>query len=390
MQAEDANEGLVSEVQLKDLRVGGSPSMFVARVVSAQYRDVIRKSDGGRRPVLSGLLSDGTATVRFTWWDPPKEGVDRGTVLRVANAQVQEFREQIEVSFTWRTRVAPAGDAELPHVDPHTLPTRQVADLAARDEGFRLLVRVMKVGSKTVTVGADRRLVFEGVLADASGSVPFTAWSDFSLKAGEALSISGAYVRSFRDRPQLTLDERSMIERVDALSVAGLPVDLQPTLRSTSELEQSKGGEFVAFEGVVVGLMPPSGVVYRCPNCRRATQKGLCRVHGAVTGEADLRARLIVDDGMGSVTANLDRPFTEELFHRTLADCLEQLRSQPDPSRVEEELFEATYGRWLRLEGRVTRDDFGLTIYPDRVLPARGPPASTLDAVERRMAGGGG
>jgi len=64
------------EVRLKELKMGEGPIEFVARVVTCERREVTRKSDGGRRPLLSGLLSDGTATVRFTWWDPPREGIE--------------------------------------------------------------------------------------------------------------------------------------------------------------------------------------------------------------------------------------------------------------------------------------------------------------------------
>jgi ssDNA-binding replication factor A large subunit len=101
-------------VLLRDLRATSDPVSIVARVVTAQRREVTRKSDGGRRPVLSGLLSDGTASVRFTWWDPPSETIEKGEILRAVNVQVREWQGRIEVSFNWKSRVAAAGEAELP------------------------------------------------------------------------------------------------------------------------------------------------------------------------------------------------------------------------------------------------------------------------------------
>ncbi|MGI0156425.1 MAG: OB-fold nucleic acid binding domain-containing protein, partial [Thermoplasmata archaeon] len=72
---------------MRDLRPTSPPVEVVARVVSVERREVTRRSDGSRRPLLSGLLHDGTGTVRFTWWDPPREGIERGTVLRAAGAE---------------------------------------------------------------------------------------------------------------------------------------------------------------------------------------------------------------------------------------------------------------------------------------------------------------
>lgn len=368
------------ELRLKDLRPTDRPVIIVARIVSAQRREITRRSDGGRRPVLSGLLSDGTATVRFTWWDPPNEEVERGTVLRAGPVQIREFRGRAEVSFNWKTRVAPAHESDLPSLRAEDLPVARVATLADGDEGFRLEARVVKLQPKTVSVGEERRLLFEGILLDASGSVGFTAWSDFQLVPGAAIRIVGGYVRAFRGRPQVILDERSQVETIDG---RGLPTlddwqRLGPT--PIALVGAARGGEHVVLEGLVVGLSPPSGLVYRCPQCRRSVTKGLCRLHGSVTGEADLRARIVLDDGTGAATVNAGREDTERLWGRRLAQCLEQLRDQPDPSVLEEQLFEALFGRRLRAAGRAASDDFGVTLYPESIaeLPPDPVDAETL------------
>jgi ssDNA-binding replication factor A large subunit len=203
-----------AEVRLRDLRPTDVPVIVIGRVVSAERREITRRSDGGRRPVLSGLLSDGTATVRFTWWDPPAEEIERGTVLRAGPVQVREYRGKAEVSFNWRTRVAPASERELPDLGPDDLERRTVASLAEGDEGFQMEARVASVTARTVTVGEERRQLYEGVLFDATGAVGYTAWSDFALREGAPLRVIGGYVRSFRGRLRLTLDERSHVERL--------------------------------------------------------------------------------------------------------------------------------------------------------------------------------
>ena len=355
------------ESRLRDLRAGSPPVEFVARIVTCERREVARKSDGSRRPIVSGLLSDGTATVRFTWWDPPREGIERGLVLRVVGAEVGEFRGRAEVTFSWRTRVGPASVAELPRVSPEELPFRTVRDLRPAEEGFRVEVRVVRIATKTVSVGEERRVVYEGLVADRTGAIALSAWSDFALKVGEAVRITGGYVRGFRRRPQLVLDERSTVVRIEGEDLPDPTQLLESPPRSIAEVEDEGGGEAVAVEGIVVGLLPPSGIVFRCPTCGRSVRSGICRVHGQVDGQADLRARIVLDDGTGALTVNANRSATEKLWGVTLDEAQARLRSQPDPTLIEEQILEALLGRRLRVRGPGTKDDFGVTISPESI-----------------------
>ncbi|MGA9839627.1 MAG: hypothetical protein WBE40_05920 [Thermoplasmata archaeon] len=358
-----------AEVRLRDLRAGSPPVEVVARVVSVERREVTRRSDGSRRPLISGLLSDGTGTVRFTWWDPPREGIERGTVLRATGAEVREFRGRPELTFTWKTRVGPASSVELPHVTAEELALRTVHELAPPDEGFRLRVRVLRVHSRSVTVGEERRVVFEGLVADRTGSIAFSSWSDFQLAPGESVQILGGYLRSFRGRTQVVLDDRSTVARIEGGDLPDPAELLRSPPRTIARVEDDGGGETVAVEGIVVGLLPPSGLVYRCPTCRRSIRSGICRVHGQVEGQADLRARIVLDDGTGALTVNAGREQTERLWGVTLAEARARLREQPDPSVLEEQILETLLGRRLRVRGQGTKDDFGITIAPESIEP---------------------
>ncbi len=358
-----------AEVRLKDLRVSDVPVQIVARIVSVERREYSRPADGRRRSFLTGLLSDGTASVRFTWWEPPNDEVDRGTIIRAQNVQVREYQGRPEVSFSFRTRVAPAGPADLPKVDSEEVPFRTISELQSRSEGFRLEARVLRVGPKVVTVGAEQRQVYEGILGDGTGLVAFSSWSDFHLAPNEAIRIAGAYVRTFRGRPQLVLDETSIVARIDPGRLPPIEALLPSAPRSLARLEAAGGSESAVVEGLVVALLPPSGLVYRCPTCRRPVSGGLCSQHGAVKGVADLRARLVLDDGTSTVTLNIDRPMTESLWGVTLDEALERLRRSPDPSLLESSLADEVVGRRLRARGRVFPDDFGLNLYPESVEP---------------------
>ncbi|MHB1434736.1 MAG: hypothetical protein ACYCPN_03285 [Thermoplasmata archaeon] len=372
------------EIRLRELRPG-PPVSFIARIVQIERREITRKSDGQRRPILSGLVSDGTGTVRFTWWDPPSEEIDRGTVLRVARAEVREYLGRAELTFTSRTRIAPAAEAELPRLGWEEMPVRAIRDLTPPDEGFRLDARVVRVASRGVAVGAEQRTVFEGRLADGSGIIGFTAWRDFSLREGEAIRIGGGYLRTYRRRPQLVLDDRSIVAR---LPEGALPPAAElgvPSRPSLARCEAEGGGEVVELAGRVVGLLPPSGLLYRCPECRRRTDRGICPTHGPVAGRPDLAARLVLDDGTGAATVNLDRAATESVSGLTLDASLERLRSTPDPSVIEELLWERLIGTRWTVRGSAYVDDFGLSVHPEAIEPTPWTEATGADQLARRL-----
>ena len=386
--AEAARPTEIPEVRLKDLSVQVTPVEIIGRIVLSERREVTRRSDGSRRPLLSGLLSDGTASVRFTWWDPPREGIERGTVVRAVGAEVREFRGRPEVSFTWRTRVGPASPAELPRIDTDSIPFQSVQSLAPAMEGFRIELRLLRVAPRTVTVGEERRVLFEGLAADRTGTIAFTSWSDFGLRDGESVRIAGAYVRRFRDRPQLVLDERATVLRIEGSDLPEAGQLLAAPPRAIARVEDEGGGESISVEGIVVALLPPSGLVYRCPTCQRSVKNGLCRVHGAVEGQADLRARIVLDDGTGALTVNAGRADTERLSGISLAEARRRLQERPDASLIEEEILERLLGRRYRVRGQGRRDDFGVTVQPESIEPVDVDLEARAEELSRRLGEG--
>jgi replication factor A1 len=377
------------EVRLRDLRPTEEPILILGRVVALQRREITRRSDGGRRPILSGLLSDGTATVRFTWWDPPAEGIEQGMVLRAANVQIREYQGRPELSFGFRTRVEPASEVELPKLTKNEFPLRSVATLGPAEEGFSLEVRVVRVAPKNVTVGQEQRVVYEGLVADRGGTVAFTSWSDFQFRVGEAIRITGGYLRNFRGQVQVVLDGRTAVERIDGLELPAPDQVFATPRRSIAHVEAQGGGALVRVEGVVVGVVPPSGLVYRCPSCRRSVSEGTCRVHGRVEGVADLRCRLAVDDGTGCVVVNASRSETERLCGVTLAECLARVHETRDPASLEVELSNVVLGRRLAVLGRATKDDFGVMIHPESIEEVTSDIVRTAEELRARLSKGG-
>ncbi|MCI4366367.1 MAG: hypothetical protein L3K08_01300 [Thermoplasmata archaeon] len=209
---EEGGSGGPRELLLRDLRLRTEPIVILAKVVRSERREYTRASDGSRRTMLTGLLTDGTATVRFTWWDPPEDPIDPGDVLRAGPIQLREYRGRWEVTFNRRTRVQPASPAELSLPTLDSIPVRGLAELGESEEEIRVDVQVESVRSRTVLVRGTERTLLDGVLRDASGTLPFVAWVDRGLSRGSYIRVAGAYLRTFRGRMELVIDERARIE----------------------------------------------------------------------------------------------------------------------------------------------------------------------------------
>ena len=375
-------------VRLRDLRPSTTPVEILARVVQVQRREFSRPAENRRQTYLSGLLSDGTATVRFVWWEPPHEDVERGIVLRATGVQVQEYQGRPELVFSFRTRVAPGSDAELPRVDSEEVAFVTIDQIRERQEGFRLEARVVRVNERTVTVGTEPRRLYEGLFADRTGIIGFTSWSDFALREGEAIRVAGTYVRPFRRRPQIVLDEHSVVTRCDGSDLPAPEAVLAARAETVAGLEKKGGSELATIEGGIVGVLPPSGLVYRCPSCRRAVSGGYCATHGQVEGVADLRSRLVVDDGTGAVTVNASGPETERLWGVSLDDAIHRLRKAPDPSLLEANVADEVVGKRVRVRGRIFPDDFGLNVYPEAVEEAKLDLIARAGELKARLLGG--
>ena len=154
--------------------------------------------------------------------------------------------------------------------------------------------------------------MFSGVLGDETGKAQFTAWHDFKLKEGAVVKVSGGYVKVWKGIPQFTFDEKATVEKLDASTIPKKDVITQKI--PIAELVERNGALDVEVEGTVIEIRKGSGLVQRCPQCNRVLQGGTCAVHGAVQGKADVRMKLVIDDGTGSVSAILGRELTEKLL----------------------------------------------------------------------------
>lgn len=343
-------------VTLADVQPGASYVNLLVRVVSINDKEITVR--GEPKKIQYGIFGDETTTRAFTAWAPI--AAKKGDVLRVKGAYTREYQGQTEIHLGDRVQLETAPEDAVPSSPaPRTL---KVKDLSPGMSNVELTFRVLSIESREVTARGEQKTVWSGVLGDETGKAGFSSWHDFGLKAGQALKVKGGYVRSFRSTPQYTFDERCEVETLDAGAVASADAIRDAPPVALAELYDGGGALDVTVEASLVEVRPGSGLVHRCPECRRALLDGSCREHGTQEGTPDVRIKAVLDDGTGAVQTIFNRETTEALFGKTLDECRRMARDGGGDHVVEAELRNRLVGRPIRARGNVLVDEYGPTL----------------------------
>src|SRR5207245_10697211 len=156
--------------------------------------------------------------------------------------------------------------------------------VALRDgaSNVQVTARILSVERREVEVDGTPKAVFSGVLADETGKTQFSAWKDFGLADGEVIRIDGAYVKTWRGIPQISFDERATITRLKPDLLPPLDVLSASPRMWIEDLAERGGAADVTVRGILIELREGSGLVYRCPGCRRDRREGVGRRRRAV------------------------------------------------------------------------------------------------------------
>lgn len=345
--------------------VANEPSVnLLVRVISANPKEIVR--NGSTKTILYGLLEDDTGRVPFTAWETRGLDIQRGDIVRVQNAYTKAYREQIEVNFGSRTTVVKEGQVEVLEGGPTAAASQEVKvrDLKEGMSGVVLTVRILSLERREVVVQGTPKVVHSGIMADETGKAQFSAWGEeFKFKEGDGLRIEGGYVRNWRGVPQLSFDDRSKVTKVKDKGNA-LPsyeeILSQNQRIWIEEIAQRGGSVDATVRGIIIEVKEGSGLVYRCPECRRVVQKGTCRVHGEVQGQADLRIKAVVDDGSGALTAVFNRDLTEALLGKTMEECIRDAKEAMNQEVIRDRLADLLVAQPMEVRGNVTGDEYGL------------------------------
>jgi replication factor A1 len=344
-----ATQPLSSERTLVvDLKPNQQSVHVLCRIISVNPRTIQVK--GEDRKIFYGILGDESGTVQFTAWKDFE--LEKGTVVDIANAYTKEWQGSVKVNFGDRTRIKKTDDAQVPEVSAEPR-TYKVKDLRGGLSSVEVSARILELNEREVEASGQKKKVFSGLLGDETGKAQFTAWHDFNLKEGAVVKISGGYVKAWKGIPQFTFDQKATVEKLEASTIPKSDVKTQKL--PIAELVERNGALDVEVEGTIIEIRKGSGLVQRCPQCNRVLQTGSCAVHGAVQGKADVRMKLVLDDGTGSVNAILGRELTEKILGKPVDESFAE-------ERQTEEMNALLFGHRVILRGNALGDQFGVTI----------------------------
>jgi replication factor A1 len=308
-------------------------------------------------------------TIPFTIWEKGELELEKGNVLKIESAYVNEWREQPQLNIGNRGVVTKMDDSALPPFNGEfkrsSAPLCKISEIGDASGNVSVVGRIITLETREVMVSGEPKDVMSGILADETGKISFTCWGKTKIKRGDGVKVGSGYLRRWRGMPQLNFDATAVEKSKEELpSEEELVI---PSSVSIEELNQMGGMVDAAVSGVILDVRQGSGLVFRCPECNRVLQKNQCRVHGDVEGEADLRTKAVLDDGTGAMTVIMGRDLSEKLMGKSLDKCLKEAKKAMDQGIIQDQLFDLLVAQPAKVMGNVTSDDFGLMLIANDV-----------------------
>ena len=334
---------------------------FVGKILSVNKKDVQAK--GETKSIIFGFIGDDSTTLPYTIWDTEGVELQKGDVISVKGAYTREYQGRIQVNFGNRVSIKKEDPSTIGDIQIASGPPRiaMIGDLREGMWYVEVKGRILAIQPREVVVQGEPKKIFSGVIADETGKVQFTVWSDFKLKEGEVIKISRATVKAWRGIPQLNFDDRAdVIEVKEKFPTAE---ELQKVgVKMISQVVAQGGSSDALVRGVIIEVRDGSGLITRCPECKRALQKSMCKIHGRVEGLPDLRIKAILDDGSGAVSVVMNRELTEKLMETTLDECMQKAREAMNFDVVKDMMDERLTLKIASVAGPVRADEYGLSM----------------------------
>jgi len=335
---------------ISDLKPNQSSVKILGHVIAINPKDITVK--GEARKIFYGILGDETGTIPFTSWGELE--VEKGDVVEISNAYTREWQGAVQLNLGDRVHVEKTEKDRLPKsaFEPRQVKVKQLHSGMGRVD---VTARVLNISCRETEINGETKKVFSGIIGDETGKAQFTAWDDFKIKDGDVLRISGGYVKSWKGIPQLTFDSNATVKKLEKNKIS--KTDISTNKMPLHVLVEKRGALDVEVQGTIIDIRPGSGFVMRCPDCNRVLQDGKCSIHDKVTGKPDMRLKLVIDDGTGTIGCVLNKELSEKILSLTLNDT-----KKMNQEKLDEELNSRLFTKKICLKGNALGDDFGTSI----------------------------
>jgi replication factor A1 len=346
-----------------------------------------RKSDGSEGKVLSIQAADDTGSTRVVFWDDKAElmkDVKVGEIISVSSANSREGRYgNIEVHAGRTTVIQRELDEKIDAVPIETSFSAEPVGMKTISE-LTMDMKDVDIEGKVVSVYEVRTFDRDGkegrvqnvVIADETGRIRVTFWNDDvdkikDLKEEDILRIIHGYCKEgyqggveyqvgFKAEIEIN-PKKSKLKSLDISDFAENP-PRQYGRVMIGDITDETEGQSVEVSGIVVKVPQFSPVYLSCPNpnCMKKVQeedgKYLCPNCGEVKkAEPRMLYKVTLDDGSGTIRVTLFGQAGEKLLQMTAAEAQKMIEKSEDPKAPFDENSDKMLGRYVVVNGRVTK-----------------------------------
>ncbi len=306
---------------------------------------------GVSRTILTGIVADNTAQLPFTAWS--ELDLTKGEVVNLRGAYVRSWQNQIQINIGDRCDITKQDKAV--RIKAEIMPTK-LADVKEHANNLHILSVILETDEQTVHTKEGDKTIISGILADDTAKLPFTSWvQNPNLTADATVYIENAYAKVFRGVPTINISEQTTISPSEKIIT---PV-AKAAQQSVYDLLKREGAIDIIIKGNILCVRPGSGLIMRCPECKRVIQQNICRVHGPVAPVPDMRVKSVIDDGTGSLTLILDARLTEELLGYSIEEAKKMASDAISSEVVEENIREQFVGKMIAVNGNMSNGEYG-------------------------------
>jgi replication factor A1 len=281
----------------------------------------------------TGLIGDGSGSMKFVKWT--KSGLpdlELGKSYILKRVVTDEFQGRFSIKLNKTSQIEPLEkgvEAQLKRVQP-----MKVVEINEPGLWVDLKVKVTQLWESNSDAISQ-----SGLIGDETGSIKFVKWTKADLpdlEEGKSYHLLNLVTDEFQGRFSVKLNRTSKIEPLD------------------SDVEV--GSQAAEFAGALVDVQKGSGLIKRCPVCKRSLAKGVCSEHGKVEGTYDLRIKAVMDDGRRVQDVLINRETTERLVGLTLDEAKHMAMEALDHEVVRSLIEGKLVGRYFCITGpRVDR-----------------------------------
>jgi replication factor A1 len=281
----------------------------------------------------TGLIGDGSGSMKFVKWT--KSGLpdlELGKSYILKRVVTDEFQGKFSIKLNKTSQIEPLEkgvEAQLKRVQP-----MKVVEINEPGLWVDLKVKVTQLWESNSDAISQ-----SGLIGDETGSIKFVKWAKADLpglEVGKSYHLLNLVTDEFQGRFSVKLNRTSKIEPLD--------------------IEVEVGSQAAEFAGALVDVQKGSGLIKRCPVCKRSLAKGVCSEHGKVEGTYDLRIKAVMDDGRRVQDVLINRETTERLVGLTLDEAKQMAMEALDHEVVRSLIESKLVGRYFCITGpRVDR-----------------------------------